>query len=1087
MTSPTLEPIPHPPGLAFVGNMFDLDSEHPIESLMKLARQYGPIFRLDAPGGPRFIVSGFDLVDELCDESRFDKMLGPGLRQVSRSFARGLFTSETSDPNWRKAHNILLPSFGLQAMQGYLPMMLDLALQLVQKWARLNPDEVIDVPGDMTRLTLDTIGLCGFNYRFNSFYRETPHPFVAAMVRSLEQSQTRSRQLPLQTRLDRRAQRQSARDDAFMSELVRGLIQERRAKGPASGPQDLLGCMLNGVDRQSGEQLDDANIAAQCVTFLVAGHETTSGLLSCVIYFLLKHPEVVARAHDEVDRVFGTDLAVLPTYSQVHQLRYVNQILNETLRLWPTAPAFTRYPYEDAVVGGKYLLPKGSSSTILLPMLHRDPRVWGENAEAFDPDRFTPEREASLPPNSFKPFGTGQRACIGRQFALQEAALVLGMILQRFELIDHLSYELEIKQTLTIKPHGLEIRVRPRAGRTTITTPLLAGPLAAAPAGDLPMTASALPPALSTAQHNTPLLVLYGSNLGTAEGLAQRIAQEAASRGFAATLAALDARVGALPTQGAIVIVVASYNGAPPDNAVKFCNWLRDPALEPTALAGVKYTVFGCGHRDWAATYQAVPALIDQQLAAHGAQRMAPRGEGDGRGDFDGQYRAWYAPLWEIVARELELPASVTAARSSGPRFSLTFTNRLATSPTVTSYQAVAMTVRANRELQRRDGERPSERSTRHLEVALPTGLTYSAGDHLGVLPRNRPELLQRVLQRFKLDASLYVSIKPNADANTHLPVNEPLPLIGILANFVELQDVATRPAISVLAQHTLDPVQREALLALTGDDEAGRTRYQELVLQPRKSLLDLLDDFPGSTLPFEAYLELLPAPRPRYYSISSSPLASPDRCSITVGLVEGPARSGRGVYHGVCSTYLAGRPVDGQIFAFIRPPTIPFRPPENPHTPLIMVGPGTGFAPFRGFLQERAALKERGVPIGESLLFFGCRDPGQDFIYQDELVAFEAAGITRLHAAFSRLPGQPKTYVQQAIAEQREEVWRLLQQGAAIYVCGDANRMAPDVRRAFATIFQQQTGTTEVDAQAWLTGLMATNRYLEDIWGGGA
>src|SRR4051812_16878422 len=194
----------------------------------------------------------------------------------------------------------------------------------------------------MTRLTLDTIGLCGFNYRFNSFYRETPHPFVAAMVGSLEQSQARSRQIPLQTRLNRRAQQQSARDDAFMSDLVDGLIQDRRAQGPASGAQDLLGCMLNGVDRQSGEQLDDVNIRAQCVTFLIAGHETTSGLLSFAIYFLLKHPEVVARAYAEVDRVLGTDLNVLPNYTQLHQLSYLNQVLNETLRLWPTAPAFTR-------------------------------------------------------------------------------------------------------------------------------------------------------------------------------------------------------------------------------------------------------------------------------------------------------------------------------------------------------------------------------------------------------------------------------------------------------------------------------------------------------------------------------------------------------------------------------------------------------------------------------------------------------------------------------------------------------------------------------------------------------------------------
>ena len=145
-----------------------------------------------------------------------------------------------------------------------------------------------------------------------------------------------------------------------------------------------------------------------------------------------------------------------------------------------------------------------------------------------------------------------------------------------------------------------------------------------------------------------------------------------------------------------------------------------------------------------------------------------------------------------------------------------------------------------------------------------------------------------------------------------------------------------------------------------------------------------------------------------------------------TVGVVEGPARSGQGTYRGVCSNYLAGHPTDGTLFAFVREPTIPFRPPANPHTPLIMIGPGTGLAPFRGFLQERAVLKQRGVPVGESLLFFGCRDPMQGFLYEEELRAFEANGITRLHCAFSRAPGQAKTYVQQAIRAQGDDVWRL-------------------------------------------------------------
>jgi cytochrome P450/NADPH-cytochrome P450 reductase len=1085
-----LDAIPHPPSRAFVGNMFDIDASNVIESLGRLAREYGPIYRLDAPNGSsRLIVSGFSLVDEYCDEARFDKTLGPGVATAGGSGSQGLFTAMTDDPNWSKAHNILLPNFSMAAMQRYYPMMLDLAVQLCQKWERLNPDEPINVAGDMTRLTLDTIALCGFGYRFNSFYRDTPHPFVAAMVRALAFSQHQSQQLPIQAKLSWRARRQAQQDNAFMAQTVDALIEDRRARGVEHGAQDLLSCMLTGVDPQSGEPLDDENIRAQCITFLVAGHETTSGLLSFATYALLKHPDVLARAYEEVDRVLGTDPSALPTYAQTHQLAYVTQILNEALRLWPTAPAFSRTPYEDTVVGGKYPVTKGSVSTILLSMLHRDTSIWGDDAEDFNPDHFAPEREAQLPANAFKPFGTGQRGCIGRQFAMQEAVLVLGMLLQRFEFVDVKNYQLAIKQTLTIKPHGLEIQVRPRSGRTA--SALLAPPngrgsvATQAPAQPLTAPAPSAPTSPAAGRHGTPLLVLFGSNLGTAEGIARGIAQDGTSRGFSVTLGALDEHAGRLPTSGAVVIIAASYNGAPPNNAVTFCSWLRDGSLGDDALAGVAYTIFGCGHRDWAATYQAIPTLIDTQLAAHGARRVYQRGEGDARGDFDGQYRAWYGGLWEALAGALKLPASVTQTHAAGPRFALTFTNRLATSPTITSYSAVAVPVRANRELQRRDGERPSERSTRHIEIGLPAGLSYATGDHLGILPRNGPYLLQRVFAHFKLDASLYVTITPSAEAATHLPVNEPVPLIGILANLVELQDVATRPQLAILARHTGDPEQQAWLQARAGDDDESLGRYTEDVVRPRTSVLDLLEAIPACDLPFEAYLEMLPPMRPRYYSISSSPLASPDACSITVGVVEGAARSGRGTYRGVGSTYLASRPLGSTVFAFVRRPTIPFEPPANPHLPMLMIGPGTGLAPFRGFLQERAALKQRGVPVGEALLFFGCRDPQQDFIYEDELRAFEAQGIVRLHTAFSRAPGQEKAYVQHAIRTHGDDVWRLLQQEATIFVCGDGARMAPDVRQAFAGLFRERTGVSEADAQAWLTGLVASHRYLEDIWGG--
>ena len=169
--------------------------------------------------------------------------------------------------------------------------------------------------------------------------------------------------------------------------------------------------------------------------------------------------------------------------------------------------------------------------------------------------------------------------------------------------------------------------------------------------------------------------------------------------------------------------------------------------------------------------------------------------------------------------------------------------------------------------------------------------------------------------------------------------------------------------------------------------------------------MLDLLERYPGCAVPFAVYLDLLPALQPRYYSISSSPLVSPDVCSITAGVLRAPARGGDREFAGVASNYLASMAPNSTIFVFRREPTIPFRPPADPGVGMIMIGAGTGLAPFRGFLQERAAQKARGESLAPSLLFFGCRNPEHDYLYADEMLEFEKTADVRVYPAFSRQP----------------------------------------------------------------------------------
>jgi cytochrome P450/NADPH-cytochrome P450 reductase len=1081
VTPLSLNDLPGPHGLPVIGNLLDIDSAGPVEGFVRMAGEYGPIFKMHFPNGVRVFLSGPELVDEVCDDSRFDKLVGGGLGNLREGGAGdGLFTADTDNPLWHRAHNILMTPFSLQAMRDYMPHMLDVADQLMDKWSRLNPGEEVDVAADMTRLTLDTIALCGFGYRFNSFYRDTQHPFVEAMTRSLADSQNRVRQLPIQARLNIRAQRQMQEDQAFMSDLVDQIIAERRGvldgPGAAAGDTtDLLGRMLTGVDKQTGERLPDENIRAQCITFLIAGHETTSGLLSFALYYLMKNPDVLARARAEVDGVLGTTAA--PAFEQVQRLTYVRQVLDEALRLWPTAPGFTRAPHQDTVIGGRYAIPAHTPMFVLSQALHHATSVWGDDAAEFNPDHTAPARMAALPPNAYKPFGTGQRACIGRQFALQEATLVLGMLLQRFEFVDHLRYELKVKTTLTMKPDGFHIQVHPRADVHLDR----GAPVAAAERSVVvPETA----PAPLVARHGTPLSVLFGSNLGTAESIATRLAQEGTERGFAVTLGALDDHVDDLPRDGAALIVCSSYNGTPPDNAAAFCRWIRGAPTD--AAAGLVYTVFGCGNTEWAATYQAVPTLLDEQLAAHGGRRVRDRGEGNAAGDFDAAYRDWHSGLWADLAAALDLPAEVgETVAPTGPRLAITLTNRQVTNPVIVSYDARPARVRANRELIAAVNGKPADRSTRHIEIALPSGTAYAAGDHLGVLPRNGIDLVRRVMVRFGLDAGQYVTIIPNSGAHTHLPIDEPAPVIGVLGSCVELQDVAGRDDIATMARHTDDPAQKAALEELAGDGEAAQQRYRDEVYAPNRSVLDLLEAFPGCALPFAEFLDLLPPLRPRYYSISSSPLASPDACSITAGVLQAPARSGTGTFTGVSSAYLAHQPVGGTVFVFMRKPTIAFHPPENPHVPMIMIGAGTGVAPFRGFLQERAALAGQGVPVARSLLFFGCRNRESDLLYADELRDYQDRGLVHVENAFSRATDERCRYVQDAMLDSADEVWEALRHDAVVFVCGNAATIAPGVRAALTQIFRDKTSTGAADAEAWLAGLRATNRFVEDIWGG--
>jgi cytochrome P450/NADPH-cytochrome P450 reductase len=579
-------------------------------------------------------------------------------------------------------------------------------------------------------------------------------------------------------------------------------------------------------------------------------------------------------------------------------------------------------------------------------------------------------------------------------------------------------------------------------------------------------------------------LVLYGSNLGTAEELATRVADLAEVNGFATKLAPLDDFVGKLPEQGGVLIFCASYNGAPPDNATQFVKWLGGD-LPKDAFSKVRYALFGCGNSDWAATYQSIPRMIDEQLAAHGARGVYARGEGDARSDLDGQFESWFAKLAPLATKEFGVDSNFTRSAEDEPLYKVEPVPPSAVNAIVALGGVAPMKVLVNSELQNKAGANASDRSTRHVEVQLPSSITYRVGDHLSVVPRNDPALVDSVARRFGFLPADQIRLQVAEGRRAQLPVGDAVSVGRLLTDFVELQQVATRKQIQIMSEHTRCPVTKPKLLAYVGDDGAASEHYRTDILGKRKSVFDLLEEHPACELPFHAYLEMLSLLAPRYYSISSSPSGDASRCSVTVGVVEGPASSGRGVYKGICSNYLATRREGETIQATIRETKAGFRLPDDPSVPIIMVGPGTGLAPFRGFLQERAALKAKGAQLGPAMLFFGCRHPEQDFLYADELKAFESSGITELHTAFSRAQA-PKTYVQNLVAAQKDRVWSLIESGAIIYVCGDGGKMEPDVKAALVAIYRERSGADANAGLRWIDDLGTRNRYVLDVWAGG-
>ena len=558
------------------------------------------------------------------------------------------------------------------------------------------------------------------------------------------------------------------------------------------------------------------------------------------------------------------------------------------------------------------------------------------------------------------------------------------------------------------------------------------------------------------------LLVLYGSQTGNAEGLAKRFASEAEKHGCASSLFALNDYEKAELTKASRLIVVSSTwgDGDPPDNAAAFWSWLNSEAAP--RLENLSYAVLGLGDRNYP-DFCGASKKFDARLEQLGARRIVPRGECDV--DYEATAKAWAEELWSALKNEAQAPRSSRVERDPSATVGMQSIDLIVPTESESGRLPDPRHGRNNpfpaRLITHRRLTTPgSAKDTRHFEISLQgSGLDYEVGDALGVMPANCPALVSDILQALGCDGEEAVS---------------------------DAQGGETALRLALLNRYQITQPATEFLTALAG--RCGDAEWKALLDPARKAdldhylcgreIIDFLVQFPKAKFAPDEFVALLRKLQPRLYSISSSPRAHPGEAHLTVGVVRYESHGRR--RKGVCSSFLADRVEINQtpLPVFVQT-SHGFRLPAQDDRPIIMIGPGTGIAPFRAFLEERRATRARG----RTWLFFGDQCQAHDFLYREELETALAEGaLTRLDTAFSR-DQRSKIYVQHRMLENARELWDWLEDGAHVYVCGDARRMAQDVDAALHQVIREAGGKTAGQAEEYVQQLKTGKRYQRDVY----
>jgi cytochrome P450 / NADPH-cytochrome P450 reductase len=1111
-------------------------------------RRFGHIYAVGIPTKKwrLVVVSDPELLDEVAaDEERFGKRVEEINFFAQLANSRGGGISVIGDgEHYERVRRVMLPWYSPQHQRTQLERMKDQARKLVAAWSAIPHAQAIDARAWMERYTLEVSGRGACAYDFGLLdgpANGAPHPFAAAVPASTKESILRVADprpdFTLFAGRTRRARRRAyRRQNAELFRTAGALVQARLHTCPLGQQTDLLSRLVSTPDPETGQFLDAETIRDQVLMHLSNGFNGPSITAAWLAYVLAANPDVEAKLIAEIDGITGGDPDYDLQYDDLMALTYTTQVIKETMRIYPPMPITIRRSLKDGTLG-RYRIRKGDIILVGTLAAQRDPRYWGPEPDRFDPEQFTMDKVTARPRHAFIPFSIGKRQCMAQEVTFMMLRVVLFEVYRHYRLALAPGATVAKNTVVTTKPAAVPVIRIPReqSSRAAAATAVPS----AAPAAAAAVTATATqatpewgrPTEIPRSSAYRHLVIAYGSNFGASKELAERFAERSDFHGYSTEVITLNELADAPPRTEPwlLVVMTSTYTSNPPSNAAAFKAQLEHTRPGTATWRNCRYLVWGLGNSQWNA-FLAFPRFLHAKLAELGATPLADLGYGDvGTPVWERLHADWNDQVWPVLlelsgarptagaaervaagnaavgaltgtdsdtamhrslfgaddpTEPMPRPDSVTSMLRRLAQDSVT-QSRVLLAPAILTNAAGVRTAEARvlacQELQ----PAGSPRQIRQLDISLPPGVTYRAGDHLGVCPKNDQDQVER-LARY-LGATLDGLFMAPRTMNVRVvPKGVVLQVRNVLTSLVDIGGRPGVPLLDLLAEKAADPAERARLaeirqiLATPGGPDSP---LRAAVDAGRYDVLGLLEEFPSCSLNIFEFLRVAQPLRPRYYSVSSSPKIHGDGVAqLTVSLEATPVPGGRR-FRGMGSHYLHTLRQGDRLNVFLDRAD-GFQLQQDMTKPMIFVSAGTGLVPMRAFLWERLAMKRAGIALAEAALFNGIRSSRQDYIYRDEIGRFAAEGVlNHVHVATSRERPEAREYVQDQIRAQGALVWRLLEAGGYVYVCG-AQPMRDAVRAAFTDVVAEHGAMPREHAEAYLDQLDTTARYRPDLWG---